>query len=493
MYREEKYRTILEATDEELSSLKEKALDDRWKPIYHVHPQYGLLNDPNGLAYYNGYYHLFHQWYPFGTIHGMKHWAHLKSKNLVEWTREGVALIPTEEYESHGVYSGTAIEIGGNLFLYYTGNVKYDKEKRNANQCLAIMDKNGKIEKSKINPLINGVPKGYTGHVRDPKVFKIKDHYYMLLGAQRENLTGAIIIYKSKDGLQWDMHGELHLSNFNNYFGYMWECPDYLNIGGKDIIVFSPQGIQSDGEKFKNLFNVIYVVGNLDIENLEFSVESFHEFESGFDFYAIQSFIGKEKQILLLAWAGLGEFKYPTDKNMWAHCLTFPRELSLKNNKIIQKPAKELELLRDKRETKEGTCLNLFKVENFNNTYELNITLNSGSSNLFGINLVSSSEEKLVLKFDKENCVVSLDRSNMKNIFAEEYGFIRKANLNIDEDIKIKVLMDNSIAEIFINDGDAVFTTRIFPLEQSTGIEIFSDDLIAFHYNKYTLKRGILD
>ena len=100
-YKEPKHRTILETTKEELAQLLEKSKNDNWKPIYHIHPEFGLLNDPNGLAYFNGYYHLFHQWYPYGTTHGMKHWAHLKSKNLVEWTREEVALIPTEDYEAH--------------------------------------------------------------------------------------------------------------------------------------------------------------------------------------------------------------------------------------------------------------------------------------------------------------------------------------------------------------------------------------------------------
>ena len=87
VFKDEKYRTILEASEEELQSLKIKSEKDLWKPIYHIHPQYGLLNDPNGLAYYNGEYHFFHQWYPFGTTHGMKHWAHLKSNDLVNWER----------------------------------------------------------------------------------------------------------------------------------------------------------------------------------------------------------------------------------------------------------------------------------------------------------------------------------------------------------------------------------------------------------------------
>lgn len=493
IYKEEKHRTILEASDEELKVLKDKSLNDRFKPTYHIHPQYGLLNDPNGLAYYNGYYHVFHQWYPFGTIHGMKHWAHLKSKNLVEWTREEVALIPTEEYESHGAYSGTAIEIDEQLFLYYTGNIKYDKENRSANQCLAIMDKNDKIVKHKSNPLIAGVPDGYTGHVRDPKVFKVDDEYYMILGAQRKNETGTFIIYKSNDGFSWEFIGELKLDNFYNDFGYMWECPDYVNIDGRDVLIFSPQGIEPNGESYKNLFNVVYVIGRLNIESLTFEVESFHEFENGFDFYATQTFEGKEGQALLLAWAGLGEFKYPTDKNMWAHCLTFPRELSIKDNKIIQIPAKELEVLRDEKKSGRGTCCNIYKIESSNNTYELNLKLDTKYSNIFGVNLMASEDEKLVLEFNKKDGLVILDRSFTKNTFVEEYGSIRKASLNIKDEVKVKILMDNSIAEIFINDGEIVFTTRIFPLEKSTGIEIFGDEKIDYEYHKYILKTGILD
>ena len=355
-YKEPKHRTILETTKEELAQLLEKSKNDNWKPIYHIHPEFGLLNDPNGLAYFNGYYHLFHQWYPYGTTHGMKHWAHLKSKNLVEWTREEVALIPTEDYEAHGAYSGTSIEIDNKLYLYYTGNIKLDKMNRSSNQCLAIMDGDGNIQKHPSNALIEGVPQGYTGHVRDPKVFKKNDQYYMILGAQRLDETGTFIVYQSPNGIEWKLLGELILKNFNQEFGYMWECPDYAQIDGKDLLVFSPQGIEPQGEKYKNLFNVTYVIGKLDIENLTFEVESFDEFERGFDFYATQMFKGKEEQTLLLAWAGLGEFEYPTDEFGWAHCLTFPREITIKDNKVIQFPAKELELLRLDGMSESGEC-----------------------------------------------------------------------------------------------------------------------------------------
>ena len=173
-----------------------------------------------------------------------------------------------------------------------------------------------------IRDRIEGVPQGYTGHVRDPKVFKKNGQYYMILGAQRLDETGTFIMYQSPDGVDWSFLGELTLKNFNQNLGYMWECPDFAEIDGKDLLIFSPQGVEVQGEKYKNLFNVTYVIGKLDLDQLIFEVESFDEFERGFDFYATQTFKGKENQTLLLAWAGLGEFEYPTDIFGWAHCLS---------------------------------------------------------------------------------------------------------------------------------------------------------------------------
>ncbi|PGD65506.1 glycosyl hydrolase family 32, partial [Bacillus toyonensis] len=92
----DKYRTIREAKGCELTSLEKIANQDSWKPTYHIHSPYGLMNDPNGVSYYNNEYHVFYQWYPFAPIHGMKHWAHVKSKDLIHWERMPVAITPTE-------------------------------------------------------------------------------------------------------------------------------------------------------------------------------------------------------------------------------------------------------------------------------------------------------------------------------------------------------------------------------------------------------------
>ncbi|MEL3970825.1 sucrose-6-phosphate hydrolase [Rossellomorea oryzaecorticis] len=487
-YTEPKYRTILDAKENEPEQLQEKSASSTWKPAYHIHPGYGLLNDPNGLAYFNGEFHVFYQWYPFGAIHGMKHWAHVKSADLVDWERLPTALVPVEEYESHGAYSGASIEIDGELYLYYTGNIKYNAEERSANQCLAIMDKDGNIRKHENNPIIEGVPAGYTGHVRDPKVFKKNDTYYMLLGAQRTNLTGAIIVYESSNARDWTFKGELDLDLNLPESCYMLECPDYFELNGQDVLVVSPQGLEAEEHTYQNLYNVIYVLGEMDIENLTFKVGSHHELDKGFDFYAPQTFEGKNKERLLFGWAGMGEMDYPSDKEEWAHCLTIPRKLDIVDGKLVQKPARELKKLRKQAESAELRLYRESKVLCSDcEQYELEITLDAIESDTFGIELFSSEKEGLVLKFNRAEKAVTLNRENFEEKFGGEYGYERSSELEIGDAVNIQIFVDRSIAEIFINDGEVVFTSRVFPMKESTGIKVFADGSLDCRYTKYPL------
>lgn len=491
-YTEPKYRTIYDAKENELEQLREKSAESRWKPAYHIHPQYGLINDPNGLAYFNGEFHVFYQWYPFDAMHGMKHWAHAKSKDLVNWERLPVALVPVEDYESHGAYSGAALEVDGKLYMYYTGNIKYGPVERSANQCLAIMDKDGTITKYENNPLIEGVPEGYTGHVRDPKVFERDGRYYMLLGAQRTNLTGAIIVYESDNAIDWTFKGELNLKIEFPEEVYMLECPDFFELNGRDVIVVSPQGLKPEGHDYHNIYNVIYALGKLDLESLTFEVEHYQELEKGFDFYAPQTFAGKNNERLLFAWAGMGEIDYPTDSEQWAHCLSIPRELDIVGGKLVQKLAQELKQLR--KGTTAGDVL-LEKGSSIevdaSEQYELDLDFTGIEATEFGVELFSSETEGLVLKFDSSKQTVSLNREKFEAAFGGEYGFVRSSELKIDDKVKVQVFVDRSIAETFINYGEAVFTARVFPKEESKGIRVFADGKLSCSYKKHELAQGI--
>ncbi|MDE3524223.1 GH32 C-terminal domain-containing protein [Clostridioides difficile] len=375
--------------------------------------------------------------------------------------------------------------------MYYTGNIKYSAEDRYAYQNLAIMNKDGKITKYENNPIVSEIPKGYTGHVRDPKVFKIKDKYFMLLGAQTSDKKGVIIVYESKNSIDWNFKGELNVKNIDEDFGYMWECPDYINIDEKDILIFSPQGVEPKGFDYQNIYNVVYAIGNMDLDNLTFEIDTMKELEKGFDFYAPQTFI-KDSQIILFAWAGMGEVLYPTDKNKWAHCLTVPRKLNIKNNKLLQMPVDELIKLRYDKTSGQNTIKNNINIiENDENVYELNINIKNIDSNKFGLELFSSQDEGLKLEFNKLGNIVTLDRSKFKKVFGVEYGTNRKEYINIDENTNIKVLADRSILEIFINEGEVVFTSRIFAKENSNQIRVYSDKIVEYEYTKFKLKQGI--
>ncbi len=152
------------------------AASDPHRQQWHLAPAVGLLNDPNGFIQANGRYHLFYQWNPLACRHGAKWWGHWSSADLVHWQHEPVALLPTEDYEISGCYSGSAVQNNGKITLIYTGNVKYTDGSRTANQCLAEEMPDGTFRK--LGPVIP-LPEGYTGHVRDPKVWKHDGFWYM--------------------------------------------------------------------------------------------------------------------------------------------------------------------------------------------------------------------------------------------------------------------------------------------------------------------------
>ena len=144
---EVRYRPYADWTDEEKTKIRENVAKSPWRASYHIEPETGLLNDPNGFSYFNGKFQLFYQSWPFGAAHGLKQWVHTETEDLVHFTETGVKLLPDHENDSHGAYSGSAYQIGDKLFIFYTGNVRDENWVRDPRQIGAWMDKNGKIEK----------------------------------------------------------------------------------------------------------------------------------------------------------------------------------------------------------------------------------------------------------------------------------------------------------------------------------------------------------
>ncbi|AWB45924.1 sucrose-6-phosphate hydrolase [Paenibacillus sp. CAA11] len=473
MTREEKYRLIEQAEPGELAQLQEKIANCPWRQSYHIQPPTGLLNDPNGFSYFQGEYHLFYQWFPLGTDHGMKYWYHTKSTDLAVWEQLGIGLEPGGKYDSHGAYSGSAIEKDGKLYFIYTGNTRDEAWIRHPYQCLAYMNESGLITKMD-QPVIPEVPPGYTDHFRDPKVWKKADTYYCVLGAQRVDQTGCTVLYQSKDLLNWEFKGEI-VTRLPE-FGYMWECPDYFELDGRGVMVFSPQGLDADGDKYNNIYQNGYVIGDpLDTGTREFAHGSFEELDRGFDFYAAQTTADPDGRRLLVAWMGLPDVEYPTDTNGWAGCLTLPRQLILKDGKLLQQPVPELAKLRKaEKRTKMSVSRGVKHLEGFDGTaYELICEVPSFDAKTFGLELRAGGEEKTILQYDAEDKKITLDRSLSGQTMGEINGQVRRCSIDADT-IKFHIFMDTSSVEIFVNDGEQVFTSRIFPSPDSREIRLFS-------------------
>ena len=158
------------------------------KPVFHVTPPIGWMNDPNGFSYYEGKIHLFYQYHPYTRDWGPMHWGHNVSEDMVFWDQVPAAIAPDEEYDKQGCFSGSAIEKDGKHVLIYTGVSRQKLEdgtvEERQNQCIAYGD-GTEYEKYAKNPVITGemLPEGCNRiDFRDPKVWKTDDTYYMIIG-----------------------------------------------------------------------------------------------------------------------------------------------------------------------------------------------------------------------------------------------------------------------------------------------------------------------
>ena len=444
---EQRYRPLEEIPKLAISAMVEKRRQDQGYPTYHIAPSFGLLNDPNGLCYFNGEHHIFYQWTPIGPVHGLKYWYHLTTKDFVSFVDHGVAIKPNEDFDSHGVYSGGAIVIDNEVALFYTGN-KRDKDwKRIPTQCMAKMSADGNIEKAGV--LIENCC--YTEHFRDPKVWHHNNSYFMVVGAQNRQKEGGMILYQSDDLLTWHHKGPIK-TNYKK-LGYMWECPDFFDISGQSVMLFSPQGVVSENDyDFKNIHSVAYIVGdNLNLETME--LENHDEIKQpdyGFDFYAPQTYEDHLGRRILIAWVGLPDIDTPSVEHEWAGMLSLPRELKVVDGYLIQSPLTELTALRGdpilvKDEHKVLTGSFLLSVDVECSEFSLKFGNESGD----------------FITFSANQYEFTLDRTYMTQLYAKSFGLYRKAP-RICLKQKIEIYLDQSVIEIFINNGRHTMTSRFF-------------------------------
>lgn len=441
--------------------LSNRSAQSPYRQKFHIESEFGYLNDPNGFSYFNGKYHLFYQWSPLKYAEEniwYQGWHHLISNDLVNWQSLGPGIEPDSIYESHGVYSGSSLDLGEELLVFYTGNTRDENWKRKPYQIIAKMDKNNQIKKE-LPPAIQGQPKGYTDHFRDPKLWIKDGKFYAIVGVQRENKTGAALVLVSDNVSDWQIVGEIETGL--DSFGYMWECPDYFEIEDVAILVFSPQGIAHEGEKYQNIYQTGYIVGRpISQEKLNFNeTAQFVELDRGFDFYAPQSSQLPDGRRVLFGWMGLPEINYPTEKYGYCGCLSVPREITYRNDRICQYPVDELTALRDELMVVDNNNICSISMQS---DIELLIEKANISNWKLMIGFDTHFKENLIIRFDQLKNQLYLDRSMLKQSIAPEYGTQRCIYENLDEIVSLRILLDTSSIEIFINQGVSSASARFF-------------------------------
>lgn len=287
----------------------------------HFEPKTGWINDPNGLIYFRGRYHAFFQHNPFAPKWDRMHWGHAVSDDLIHWEELPIALYPDQPYEDDGgCFSGSAVEKDGRLYLFYT-SVSHDRKQT---QSMAYSDDGIHFVKHPENPVIGENPLGYEDF-RDPKVVRIEDHWYMVVGTGDAS-TGKVLLFTSADLLSWEYVGVLFEGE---QYAHCIECPDFFRLGDKYVLMFSKINETERAAHF--------VVGDFaDGRLVNYQV---CRPEWGPDFYAPQTFFGTDRRILI-AWMYHWGKEAPAGCSI-AGAFTIPRELRLEDGQVCMYPAAE--------------------------------------------------------------------------------------------------------------------------------------------------------
>ncbi|MFI3253350.1 MAG: glycoside hydrolase family 32 protein [Eubacteriales bacterium] len=439
----------------------------KFRQKFHLMPEAGWMNDPNGFCYYKGKYHLFYQANPYSSNWGSMHWAHAVSEDLSTWTHLPIALAPSEAYDQDfrgGCFSGNCIVVEDRLYVMYTGAI-VKENKHIQQQCLAYSDDGVIFHKYENNPVITPEPHHDPSCFRDPKVFLHNETYYCIIGSSI-NQDGTIELYKSKDLKSWDYCGIL--CQGDKKYGYMWECPDFFPLGDKYVLVVSPMGL---GEK-----QVVYFTGDMDFEKEKFTIERSEVVDFGFDFYAPQTVLSPDGESYMIgwqnSWAWMPWFQShgPSTSENWCGSMSIPRKIKLKEDgSLAFTPADSVKKLfspksieKEMKISEKSNNLNPDSLEQ----YHLSFQVDTSGLKTFSIELCASSYERTLISVNMEDNIVTYDRAQG---FMDAKGK-REIPLHLEENaaVRFEIFLDTSNIEFFINDGLIACSNNTFHDKSST-------------------------
>ncbi len=303
-------------------------IDYTQAPAFHFKPKKGWINDPNGLVYFKGYYHIFYQHAPDFEAPWKQpmHWGHARTKDFLEWEELPVALTPGNAYDGGGCWSGTAVVKDDKLYLFYAAITAV------STVAVAISEDGIHFEKYAGNPVIDHYPADGGPDFRDPAVCCIDGHYYCIVASGNpQHKAGRLLLYKSETLLAWDYVGILREWENCKYT----ECPSFAEAeNGRCLLAASVCPL--DREHYFSLMYGLFKDG-------KFFVEATSQIDKGPDQYAGQMFRDHLGRNLLITW--IPGWKYSNFAEKSIGCMSVPREIKLKDGKITAFPVKEVQHL----------------------------------------------------------------------------------------------------------------------------------------------------
>ena len=468
------------------------------RPVFHFTPCIGWTNDPNGFSFYNGQFHLFYQSNPYDTVWNSMHWGHAVSKDLLRWEFLPCALAPDEPYDSFGVFSGTALEMpDGKQLLMYTGVRKEggDLGEELQTQCIAVGD-GLDYHKYENNPVIDvtKLPDGLSRNdFRDPKIWRDEDgNYRCVVGSCRANRNGAILQYISKDALHWEF--ESILIENDGRFGRMWECPDYFTLDGKQVLLCSPQDMLPEGFEYHNGNGTLCLIGQVDDSKQHFTYTHSQAVDYGIDFYAPQTTVAPDGRRIMIAWMQNWDTcdQNGAKERKWFGQMTLPRELTIENGRLYQRPVRELMQHRSNKVEYKNVLLDgtvtLEGIEG--RTVDLEIIIRpkdkEKSFQKFAVWFAQNEQFRTSVSFRPYESVLKIDRkcSGTRRAFIHQ----RRAQVKTkDGELKLRIILDRFSAEVFVNDGEQAMTATIMTDQTAQGISFCTDGQVEMNITKYDL------
>ncbi len=521
------------------------------RPVYHFSPYTGWLNDPNGFSFYRGQYHLFYQNHPYSSYWGPMHWGHAVSRDLISWEYLPCAMAPDTEYDGSGCFSGSAVTLeDGRQLLMYTGcgSGEQDPLKKGRwiqSQCVAVSevqtDGSTEFVKYEGNPVIGAgdLPEGCDAYeFRDPYIWRTSDgSYRAVVAAGRTGEIGddgnyhsdegtLLLVYKSKDGFSWEFERELFKDH--RRIGVMWECPNFFELDGKQILIASPMNMEAEADeaigsvRFPQGSNVCCIAGSYDEESGEFTPDGGYEpVDIGLDFYAPQVMKAPDGRTVMIGWMqdpkhgnyadardGLSRpgllYAIPVDyPDGYIHGpegarifgqMTIPRELKYKNGKLYQWPVRELrEYRKDKLEYSGIELRNedrRFKGIS-GRSIELDIDIASIDEGAplyreFTIRFAEDDDHYISLSYRPGRSLLTIDRSHS----GQSSIITARRNSRVTYQrgrLSLRILIDKWSAEVFVNGGEQVISTTYYTPVGAEGISFSADGDVMLDMTAYRL------